>query len=250
MEQRTSFEHGLPPNSILIVVRMVCASFLVEYLRVSWVDGAEWFADTLCDADPAINAMMWQNAGRSGIDQWNFVMSPENASQDPSGKYTRRYVPELANLPNKHLHRPWLAPKDILTRAGVRLGASGYPHRIVDDIARERRLSVESVLEMRRSNQPYNDAKGYDTITVPATPTREAFISRVFTKEEYRIDRSGDVLPRPVRGWKKKKGADEGGGEGRGGGGKNKKGRKAKSSSTLGSNQKRVTDFFREERLS
>lgn len=46
-------------------VRMVCASFLVEYLRVNWTRGAEWFHYTLVDADSAINSMMWQNAGRS-----------------------------------------------------------------------------------------------------------------------------------------------------------------------------------------
>ena len=50
-------------------VRMVVASFLIEYLGISWVDGARWFHDTLVDADLAINSMMWQNAGRSGIDQ-------------------------------------------------------------------------------------------------------------------------------------------------------------------------------------
>lgn len=46
-------------------IRMVCASFLVEYLRVNWTRGAEWFHYTLVDADSAINSMMWQNAGRS-----------------------------------------------------------------------------------------------------------------------------------------------------------------------------------------
>lgn len=41
-------------------VRMVTASFLVEYMGVSWVEGARWYHDTLVDADVAINAMMWQ----------------------------------------------------------------------------------------------------------------------------------------------------------------------------------------------
>ena len=36
-------------------VRMLCASFLVEYLGVSWVEGARWFHATLVDADVAIN---------------------------------------------------------------------------------------------------------------------------------------------------------------------------------------------------
>ena len=36
-------------------VRMVCAQFLTDVLRISWVEGAKWFAETLVDADPAIN---------------------------------------------------------------------------------------------------------------------------------------------------------------------------------------------------
>ena len=91
-------------------VRMVCAAFLVEYLGISWVEGARWFHDTLVDADVAINSMMWQNAGRSGIDQWNFVPSPVSGSQDASGHYCRRWCPELAALPTKHIHTPWKAP--------------------------------------------------------------------------------------------------------------------------------------------
>jgi deoxyribodipyrimidine photo-lyase len=42
---------------------MVVACFLVEYLRCDWREGERWFYQTLVDADAAINAMMWQNAG-------------------------------------------------------------------------------------------------------------------------------------------------------------------------------------------
>ena len=62
--------------------------------------GCEWFQYTLVDADPSINAMMWQNAGHSGIDQWNFVMSPVAASQDHTGLYTKEWCPELSKLSN------------------------------------------------------------------------------------------------------------------------------------------------------
>ena len=97
-------------------VRMVVASFLCEILNIDWRYGAKHFHQELVDADVSINAMMWQNAGRSGIDQWNFFMSPENASQDPSGSYTKRWVPELSNLPLKYLHKPWTAPALCLRR--------------------------------------------------------------------------------------------------------------------------------------
>lgn len=169
-------------------VRMVVASFLCEYLRVSWTKGADWFHFTLADADVAINSMMWQNAGRSGIDQWNFVLSPETASQDPSSSYCRKWIPELAKLPKQYIHRPWQAPEDVLRAAGVVLGDT-YPNRIVEDLKGERAQSVESVLQMRRAAQGRNTDNGYDIITLP---TGENTV--VFTKKEYRIDRSGHVM--------------------------------------------------------
>jgi deoxyribodipyrimidine photolyase len=67
-------------------VRMACACLLTEYMSLPWVEGARWFHDTLVDADLAINSMMWQNAGKSGLDQWNFTVSPISKAQDPSGE--------------------------------------------------------------------------------------------------------------------------------------------------------------------
>jgi len=154
----------------------------MSYLRFSWVDGYTWFQDTLLDADVAINAMMWQNAGRSGIDQWNFILSPETASQDPSGKYVRKWVPELARLPNNnHVHRPWTAPQSVLTKAGISLGET-YPLRVIVDLKSERRKGLESVLRMRKASPKNNSPTGYDLITLP-----DGSRSIVFTKKEYRI---------------------------------------------------------------
>jgi deoxyribodipyrimidine photo-lyase len=170
-------------------IRMVVASFLTEFLRVNWVKGCEWFHYTLVDADSAINAMMWQNAGRSGIDQWNFVLSPETASQDPSGDYTRKWIPELAQLPTTGLlHRPWQAPEDVLTQAAIVLGET-YPNRVVVDLKKERTQTVKNVLDMRRNSQGGNDDRGYDLITLPDNEQ-----TVVFTKKEYRIDREGNVM--------------------------------------------------------
>ena len=59
---------GWMPN----YMRHVCAGFLVEFLGLDWRKGERWFAETLVDADTAINAYMWQNGGHSGMDQWNF----------------------------------------------------------------------------------------------------------------------------------------------------------------------------------
>jgi len=150
--------------------------------------GAEWFHYTLVDADSAINSMMWQNAGRSGIDQWNFVMSPETASQDPSGRYTKRWVPELSQLSKKTIHQPWKASESDLETAGVIFGDT-YPTRIVKDLKLEREKSLNAVLEMRRNSQNYNDESGYDIIELPSGDK-----TKVFTKKAFRIDRRGHVI--------------------------------------------------------
>ena len=179
-------------------VRMVVASFLTEYLRVDWTKGCKWFHYTLVDADSAINAMMWQNAGRSGIDQWNFVLSPKTASQDPTGDYTKKWVPELAALPTTNLlHRPWEATEEVLNNAGVVLGQT-YPHRIVKDLNRERQHSIESTLAMRRKSQAYNSDRGYDLIDLPNGQK-----CVVFTKKEFRIDEEGNLLKHDDKSGKK-----------------------------------------------
>ncbi|HTO80226.1 MAG TPA: FAD-binding domain-containing protein, partial [Methylocystis sp.] len=61
---------------------------------------------------------------------------------DPEGAYVSRFVPELAKLDARWIHRPWEAPKAVLEAAGVRL-AEIYPLPIVDHAsARARALAA------------------------------------------------------------------------------------------------------------
>ncbi len=95
-------------------VRMIAASFLVKNLLIAWQQGENWFWDTLVDADLASNAASWQWIAGSGIDSQPFfrVFNPVSQGEtwDPDGAYVRRWVPELAGLPAKYVHRPWAAP--------------------------------------------------------------------------------------------------------------------------------------------
>jgi hypothetical protein len=160
--------------------------------------------------------------------QWNFVLSPEAGSQDPSGTFCRRWLPELARLPNKYLHTPWLAPAEVLSKAGVTLGVD-YPHRILDDLPAARRQTVGALLRMRAASLDRNDPGGYDLITLPSGES-----TRVFTKQEFRLNAAGQPKPPPPtsRGKGGGRGRSEGGsgaagtlsghgrGRGRAGGGK------------------------------
>ncbi|MBS0209969.1 MAG: deoxyribodipyrimidine photo-lyase [Planctomycetes bacterium] len=125
-------------------VRMIVASFLVKDLLISWHAGAEWFWDTLVDADLANNTLGWQWTAGCGADAAPFfrIFNPVSQGQkfDVDGEYVRRWVPELARLPTEHIHAPWEAPADVLAAAGVRLGQD-YPRPLVDHaLARTRAL--------------------------------------------------------------------------------------------------------------
>jgi deoxyribodipyrimidine photo-lyase len=127
---RQLWRHGWMHNR----VRMITASLLVKHLLQPWQDGAAWFWDTLVDADLASNSASWQWVAGSGSDAAPYfrVFNPtlQGEKFDPTGRYVRRFVPELAKLPDKHLHRPWEAPEAVLRAAGVVLGRD-YPRPVM-----------------------------------------------------------------------------------------------------------------------
>ncbi len=129
-------------------VRMVVASFLMKDLLIDWREGESWFWDTLIDADAANNPASWQWVAGSGADAAPFfrIFNPvlQGEKFDPDGDYVRRWLPELAHLSAKFIHRPWEAP-DLLRRRVVDV----YPDRIIDHgKARKRALQAWSELSL------------------------------------------------------------------------------------------------------
>lgn len=134
-------------------VRMIVGSFLIKDLLLPWQEGQAWFWDTLVDADLANNAGNWQWVAGCGADAAPFfrVFNPtlQGEKFDPDGAYVRRFVPELARLPARWIHKPWQAPDVVLREAGLRLGRD-YPRPIVDHgAARDRALAAYE--EVKRS---------------------------------------------------------------------------------------------------
>jgi deoxyribodipyrimidine photo-lyase len=97
----------------------------------------------LTDGDVANNNMGWQWSAGSGCDAQPYfrIFNPVTQGQrfDPEGTYVRRWVPELARLPNEDIHRPWRAPPKVLAAAGVELGVS-YPRPVVEHAAARARF--------------------------------------------------------------------------------------------------------------
>ncbi|HET7201920.1 MAG TPA: deoxyribodipyrimidine photo-lyase [Steroidobacteraceae bacterium] len=132
-------------------VRMIVASLLTKNLRQPWLAGARWFWDTLVDADLASNTLGWQWTAGCGADAAPFfrIFNPVLQAEryDPQRAYLRRWLPELAQLPDAWIHRPWQAPSDVLLAAGVTLGKT-YPRPIVD-LAASRREALAAYARIR-----------------------------------------------------------------------------------------------------
>ena len=112
------------------------------------------------DADLASNAASWQWVAGTGIDAQPFfrVFNPVTQGEkfDADGAYVRRFVPELAALPNKLLHAPWTAPDRILAQAGVVLGKT-YARPLID-LADGRNRALDVYRRTVRDSAPPREA--------------------------------------------------------------------------------------------
>ncbi|MEJ5989693.1 deoxyribodipyrimidine photo-lyase [Ramlibacter sp. PS3R-8] len=131
-------------------LRMVTASFLCKDLGIDWRWGERYFAEKLNDYEFASNNGGWQWASSSGCDAQPYfrIFNPVSQGErfDADGKFTLRYLPQLAKLPRKVLHAPWTARPVDLEAAGVVLGKD-YPTPIVDHAqAREATLRRYAVV--------------------------------------------------------------------------------------------------------
>ena len=132
-------------------LRVLTANFLTRHLNVDWRWGLRHFETYLNDAELASNLLGWQWAAGVGPDAlpWFRIFDPVRQSErlDPQGKFIRRYLPELAALPDEDLHAPWEAGPIELQAAGVILGNS-YPKPIVD-VKASRRAALERRASLR-----------------------------------------------------------------------------------------------------
>lgn len=135
-------------------VRMVVASFLIKHLLIPWQKGYDYFSETLVDFDVANNAMGWQWVAGCGVETAPYfrIFNPILQSEkfDSEGYYIRKWIPELAKLPSKYIHKPWEAPEEVLNAAHIDLGET-YPKPMINhDFARKRALAAFDQIKNKR----------------------------------------------------------------------------------------------------
>ncbi len=123
--------------------RMIVASFLTKDLHLDWRLGERFFMEHLIDGDVASNNGGWQWVAGTGTDPQDYtrVFNPSLQQErfDRDGRYVRRWVPELAGLPDEFLATPW---------EWEHAESLDYPAPIVDH-ARERRRAIDAYRAVR-----------------------------------------------------------------------------------------------------
>jgi deoxyribodipyrimidine photo-lyase len=126
--------------------RMLVASFLTKDLLIDWRLGERYFMQQLLDGDPASNNGGWQWTAGTGSDAAPYfrLFNPilQGMKFDPQGRYVRRWLPELASVPDSYIHTPWKMSDELQRGVGCLIGKD-YPAPIVDHaIVRQRALET------------------------------------------------------------------------------------------------------------
>jgi deoxyribodipyrimidine photo-lyase len=114
--------------------RQNVASFLTKNLGIDWRMGAEWFESQLVDYDVCSNWGNWNYTAGVGNDARGFRyfnIPKQSKDYDPQGEYVKYWLPELAQVPAKLVHQPWMLDRAVQKRSGVTIGVD-YPAPIVD----------------------------------------------------------------------------------------------------------------------
>jgi deoxyribodipyrimidine photo-lyase len=136
-------------------MRAMLVSFAAYHLWLHWREPGLHLARQFLDFEPGIHwSQMQMQSGTTGINTLR-MYSPVKQAQDhdPEGRFIRRWLPELAGVPNARLAAPWTMSAAEQRAAGCRIGRD-YPAPIVDHAAalaqaRQRLVALRGTREAR-----------------------------------------------------------------------------------------------------
>jgi deoxyribodipyrimidine photo-lyase len=116
-------------------VRSIAASFLCFDLAVDWRVGRDEWERHLVEDAPALASGNWQWVAGVGADLAQFprIYNPRKQARafDPRGAYVRRWIPELAAVPDADVHDPASAQRRRQLALPL-FDGTAYPEPVVE----------------------------------------------------------------------------------------------------------------------
>ena len=98
-------------------------------------------------------------SGTTGINAMRvYSVTKQGKDQDPKGCFTRKYVSELANVPEQYIFEPWKIPLKVQDELGFHVGVD-YPRPIVHE-QESAKIAKERVSEIRKQESTKRQAQG------------------------------------------------------------------------------------------
>jgi len=129
-------------------MRAMLVSFSSYNLWLHWKETGNHLARLFTDYEPGIHwPQVQMQSGTTGINSIR-IYNPvkQGMDQDPTGKFTRRWVPELEMVPDSYLQEPWKW-RELSVNNQV-----NYPEPIVDHLATAK-LARQRIWERKKSKE-------------------------------------------------------------------------------------------------
>lgn len=114
-------------------MRALLVSFASYSLWLHWRPTGLHLARQFLDFEPGIHwSQLQMQSGTTGINTLRIYNPDKQAiEQDPDGVFIRRWLPELAGVPDEQIHQPWTMPAAVQQASGCLIDRD-YPAPIVD----------------------------------------------------------------------------------------------------------------------
>ncbi|TXC89327.1 deoxyribodipyrimidine photo-lyase [Metabacillus litoralis] len=151
--------------------RAMVVSFACNTLLLDWRRPAIALAQLFLDYEPGIHYNQIQmQVGTTGTQAIKFHNPVKiGKDEDPEGAFVRRYVTELANIPEKYIHEPWMYPGFYSLNYATPIVDIQKANKKAREVLKSMKQNIETnkILEnqtkpSRRQEQPSHKQKSND----------------------------------------------------------------------------------------